>query len=374
MSPQKRKTVLVQEEMERSILHGLAHEWETALWVLSSANRKLMRKPLLSVRDMKGTWGNWSGEKREICLSRKLVLNHPWDAVREVFLHEIAHQFAEEVLGAHNEPPHGPAFKKACYLLRANPKASGNYQPIDERLSRDPARSEDKIMLRVKKLMALAESQNRHEAEAAMAKAHEFIEKYNLALLEQEDGRDFISVFVGKPALRHHREEYHLAHFLQDSYFVQGIWIPAYVLEKGAMGSVLEITGTIPNIKIASYVYDFVRRFIASQWSQYNSDKGLNRYRRTDFAVGIIEGFCSKLKCQDETHKRAEKRYGLMKIQDPLLRDYMAYKYPRTMKSSRRVSNQDGNVLKDGRSIGRKLVIHKGISEKASNRRLSIGT
>jgi len=325
--------------MERSILHGLAHEWETALWVLSSAHRKLMRKPMFSLRDMKGRWGNWSGEKREICLSRNLVLNHPWDAVREVLLHEIAHQFAEEALGAHNEPPHGPSFKKACYLLRANPKASGNYHPLDERVSRDPERSEDKIMLRVKKLMALAESQNQHEAEAAMAKAHEFIERYNLDLLDQDGNRDFVSVFVGKPALRHHREDYHLARLLQDSYFVQGIWLSAYVLEKGKMGSVLEITGTIQNIKIAGYVYDFVSRFIDSQWSQYNKDKGLNRYRRTDFAVGIIEGFFSKLKSQDEKKKRVKKRYGLIKIEDPLLQDYMAYKYPRTMKFSRRVSN-----------------------------------
>ena len=359
--------------MERSILHGLAYEWETALWVLSSAYRKLMRKPMFSLRDMKGRWGNWSGEKREICLSRKLVLNHPWEAIREVLLHEIAHQFAEEALGAHNEPPHGPSFKNACHLLRANPKASGNYQPIDERVSRDPERSEDKIMLRVKKLMALAESQNQHEAEAAMAKAHEFIEKYNLDLLDQDGNRDFVSVFVGNPALRHHREDYHLAHLLQDSYFVQGIWISAYVLGKGKMGSVLEITGTIQNIKIAGYVYDFVRRFIDSQWAQYNKDKGLNRYRKTDFAVGIVEGFSSKLKSQDEKKKGVKKRYGLIKIEDPLLQNYMAYRYPRTMKFNRRVSNQDGNVLKDGRSIGRKLVIHKGVSEKARNRRLSIG-
>ncbi len=59
------------------------------------------------------------------CLSRNVVLNHSWDAVREILLHEMAHQFAEQVLGASNEPPHGPKFKRACYLLRANPSASG---------------------------------------------------------------------------------------------------------------------------------------------------------------------------------------------------------------------------------------------------------
>ena len=143
--------------------------------------------------------------------------------------------------------------------------------------------------------MALAESPNQHEAEAAMAKAHDLIAKYNLDLLSRTENRDFISLFVGRPALRHFAEDYSLAHLLQDFYFVQGIWVSSYVPEKRRMGRVLEISGTIPNVKMAGYVHDFVQRFIHSQWTEYNQDKGLNRYRLTDFAVGIIEGFRSKL-------------------------------------------------------------------------------
>ena len=107
-------------------------------------------------------------------LSRNVVLNHSWDAVREILLHEMAHQFAEQVLGASNEPPHGPKFKRGCYLLRANPSASGNYRPLDELIFDDSTGPEDKIMVRVKKLMALARSKNQHGAEAAMAKAHDY--------------------------------------------------------------------------------------------------------------------------------------------------------------------------------------------------------
>jgi len=100
MSFHKSNEILIQEEIERRILHGLACEWEEALWVLDSPYEELMRKPLFSLGDMKSKLGEWSREKREICLSRNLVLNHSWDAVREVLLHEMAHQFADEVLGA----------------------------------------------------------------------------------------------------------------------------------------------------------------------------------------------------------------------------------------------------------------------------------
>jgi predicted SprT family Zn-dependent metalloprotease len=370
-SSQKPKKTLIQEELERRILHGLACEWEGARWmILNSSDRDKLHKPFFSLRDMNGKWGYWSEEKNEICLSRKLVINHSWGAVREILLHEMAHQFAEQVLCASNEPPHGPKFKRACYLLRANPKASGNYRPLDELVLHDSTGPEDKIMIRVKKLMALAQSQNLHEAEAAMAKAHEFIAKYNVDLLARGETRHFVSVFVGTPALRHFREDYHLSSLLQDYYFVYGIWVPAYVMEKGKMGRVLEINGTVQNVKIANYVYGFVRHFIDSHWHAYNKDKGLNRYRKTDFAVGIIEGFRSKLKLQTGEEKNIKSELALVKIQDPLLENHIDYKYPHTASVRGKALRKDKHVLKDGISVGKELVIFKGITEKGKSRRL----
>jgi hypothetical protein len=359
-----------QVELERRILRGISCEWEAALWVLDSSYRKLMRKPLFGLRDMKKKWGYWSGEKHEICLSRSLVLSHSWDSVREVLHHEMAHQFAEQVLGARNEPPHGPQFLRACSLLRANPKASGSHALLDERLyHRSTTVARDKMMLRIKKLMALAESQNQHEAEAAMAKAHELIAKYNLDLITHDENRGFISLFIGRPSMRHTREDYHLARLLQEYYFVCGLWVPAYVLERGKMGRVLEVSGTPQNIKIASYVYDFVRHFISSQWHGYNRDKGLNRFRKTDFAVGIIEGFRSKLKSQVEGKKRTEDRLALIKIEDPQLMKYIRYRYPHTARFRRKISSQDDGIVADGMRVGRKLVISKGIAQKGKSKR-----
>ncbi|MDY6951341.1 MAG: DUF2786 domain-containing protein [Thermodesulfobacteriota bacterium] len=370
MVSKRHKTTNIQEALERRVLHGLAWEWKTALWVLGPSHKRRMRAPLFSLRDMTRRLGSWSRERREICLSRILVLNHPWDAVREVLLHEMAHQFAEEVLGACKEPPHGPKFRKACHLLRANPRASGTYRPLDERLSHALQSPEDKIMVRVKKLMALAESKNQHEAELAMAKAHELIGKYNLELLAHSEDRQFTSVFVGKPALRRFREDYHLARLLQDFYFVYGLWVPAYVLEKGKMGRVLEISGTLQNTRIAGYVHDVVQYYVDCQWDTYNEGKGLNRYRKTDFAVGIIEGFRSKLEGQVKKKRAVIEERGLITLEDPLLLAYAAYRYPHTTSFKRGASSQDDLILRDGMEVGRGLVISKGITEKARNKRL----
>ncbi|MCK5600800.1 DUF2786 domain-containing protein [Candidatus Pacearchaeota archaeon] len=262
--------------------------------------------------------------------------------------------------------------RELVYLLRANPKVSGNYKPLDERILHDSSSPEDKIMLRVKKLMALAQSQNQHEAEAAMAKAHEFIAKYNIDLLSRDEDRDFISVFVGDPALRHFREEYYLANILQDFYFMHAIWVSAYVLEKGKMGNVLEISGTVQNVKIASYVHDFIKHYIDSQWHKYNKNRELNRYRKTDFAVGVIEGFHSKLKSQTKKEERIKEKFGLIKIEDPLLQKHIKYKYPRTTTVRDKNLRVDRNVLNNGIGVGWELVISKGITERKNGRRLLI--
>lgn len=353
----------IQQALERKILHGLSLEWNMAVGALPLSQRRHMPKPMFRLEPMRARIGYWSAARREICLCREFVLNHSWDSVLEVLHHEIAHQFTHDVLQAHHEKPHGPAFQEACKVLRANPKASGSFPPLHERIGKETHREEDRILIRIKKLMALAQSRNRHEAEAAMLKAHQLIAKHNIDLLSHSETRNFVSVFLGKPALRFFREAYFLASLIQDYYFVDGIWIHAYVLEKGKIGRVLEISGTAQNVQMAAYVHDFVCHYIDAQWKAYNQDKGLNRYRKTDFAIGIIEGFGSKLKAEGQTDETDSVSRALVKVEDPQLARYMAYRYPRTSSIRGNPVQTDAGVRSDGVQIGKKLVISQGITE-----------
>jgi hypothetical protein len=150
-------------ELERGILQGMACEWETALLNLEPNQRQYIRRPLFAIKDMQTRWGNWSREKREISLSRQLVMNYPWDSIRDVLRHETAHQIAQQLFGASTQTPHGAAFKQACDLLRIDPAASANYQPLQDLFLQDHSDQYNKRMLRIKKLLALAESKNRFE-------------------------------------------------------------------------------------------------------------------------------------------------------------------------------------------------------------------
>ncbi len=361
----------IQEELERRILHGLSCEWEAAVADLDVAYRRMMVKPLFKIRSMKRKLGAWSGHLREICLSRDLVLNRPWDSVREVLRHEMAHQLARKLLGGREEPPHGPLFRRACLLLRADPRASGGYPTLEEVVSGAAEPGEDRILRRVKKLMALAGSGNAHEAEAALVKARELIARHNVDLLATAEP-DFVSVFLGRPALRHRRETYALANLIQEHYFVAGIWIPAYVVEKGRMGRVLEISGTLDNVRLASYIHDFVSRFIGTQWADYNRDKRLTHHRRTDFALGVVDGFRIQLEARKGEVEAAlgEKARDLVPMNDPRFQGYMAHRYPRTRSFRRGAASRDDGVRKDGKRVGEDLVIHEGVDESGNRRRL----
>jgi len=354
-----------QETFERSVLHGLACEWKTALWVLPLPYQNRMQKPFFSIKDMKSRWGYWSAEKREICFSRYLVYNHSWEEIRDVLHHEMAHQLAEEVIDqTTQESPHGPVFQKACHFLRIHPQSSHNLESVKNQIEKELSDQEIKRIRWIKKLMALAGSQNAKEAETAMAKAHHLMAKYNIDLIDQDTPRNFTSVILGKPALRHSRDVYHMASLLQEFYFVEGIWISTYVLEKGKMGRVLEISGTPHNVEIASYVYDFVRNYSDRQWQKYNKERGLNYYRKTDFLVGIIRGFREKLLSQYTEEKKDRDQLALIQLKDPLLKAYTVYKYPHTTQFKRNVAFQDARIINDGVHAGKNMVLHRAITER----------
>jgi hypothetical protein len=196
-----------------------------------------------------------------------------------------------------------------------------------------------------------------------MLKAHELISRHNVDLIAQGLDQDYHSIFLGAPRLRHFREAYHLAHLLQDFYFIQGMWIQAWVLKKGRMGRVLEISGTRKNVQIADYIHAAICRYIDDAWADYRRNKGLNRYRKTDFAVGIIEGFKATMQQASATGSRGLGTHlPVARVEDHALTRYLAHRYPHVRSFSRRGPGHDARVLADGTESGRKLIIAKGIT------------
>jgi hypothetical protein len=102
-------------------------------------------------------------------------------------------------------------------------------------------------------------------------------------------------------------------------------------------------------------------RFAEGRWQDYNRHLKLNRHRKTDFAVGIVEGFRKRLQEQTRTENKADAGLSLVKLQDRELERLVAYRYPRLRQIQGRRLGRDERIHRDGVKIGRTLVLHKAI-------------
>lgn len=352
---------LPRAEWERRFLVGLQEEWELARWRLPMVHARTLRPPVFGISASLTEWGKWhAAPRRELQLSWRLVWDHPWYAAVEVLWHEMAHQVAEECLGVVEETAHGPAFRQACQWLQVRPRATGTYPTLDQLLAGNGELSEDdRIMARIRKLLALAESPNRHEAELALAKAQELMGRHNVELHEHAARRDFVSVRLGQAKKRHTRDDQYLAGLLTQHYMVQGIWIPGYDPESDTVGTVFEISGTALNVRLAHYVFDYVREFCRREWLLFAGRRRLGLNARRDFTLGILSGFAETLR-QGEANAPDSVR-ALVQRGDPELNRYFAERYPRQRTRRRSAARCQADLLDRGREVGRELTIHPGI-------------
>jgi hypothetical protein len=270
-----------------------------------------------------------------------------------VLKHEAAHQYVHEVLGETAETAHGPAFRDACARLGIDARASGVPAP--------KASPEDKIIERIARLLALAESPNRHEAEAAAAAAQRLMLKHNLESARAGSARHYGFVHLGRPTGRVVEHQRFVAMILGKYFFVEAIWVPVYRAREGKRGSVLEICGTESNLAMAEYVHDFLHQSAERLWREHQQLDGIasNRDRRT-YLAGVMAGFADSLSRQ-ESRSRSE---GLVWVRDGDLGAYFRRRHPH-VRHVRHAGQRRTDAWARGREAGRQIVLHRPVRAAA---------
>src|SRR3954467_1694697 len=108
--------------LDAALLRELANTWTE---LSHNHFRGALRPPALELVDTSMRLGAWHRATRTISLSRTLVYGQPWGTVREVFKHELAHQYVDEAMGIHDETAHGPAFTEVCRARGIDASAAG---------------------------------------------------------------------------------------------------------------------------------------------------------------------------------------------------------------------------------------------------------
>lgn len=323
-----------------------------------------LRLPPLAFIDSRVRLGHWVPNPRGIELARSLLTEHGWGVLVEVLKHEMAHQYVDEVLGVREEGPHGRTYRHVCRERGIDARAAGLPEASVESTSKQ-ASKQGRVLDRIAKLLALAQSANEHEAQSAANTAQRLMLKYNLDWVNEPQARAYAFRHVGRETGRVSEHERVIAGILDQYFFVDAIWVPVWRAREGKPGSVLELCGSTTNLEIASYVYDFLLQTAERLWKEHKRELRItaNRDRRA-FLAGVMLGFEEQLVAE----QRSAKQEGLVWIGDPELRRWFKERHPR-VRTIRRESSGSWGAREQGREVGRDIVLRRGVTEGSSNGR-----
>ncbi len=318
--------------------------------------RDAFRPAVLSLTDRESLLGEWRRDAREISLSRAFVLSSPWGSVVEVLKHEIAHQYVDEVLKVHDETAHGAAFRRTCEMFGVDARARG----IPESNEVSP------LMDKIVRLLALTESPNRHEAEAAALAAKRLIQKYQIESVET--GATFRFRHLGEVKGRVFEHERVLASILAAHFGVEVIWVSSYLPLLGKRGSILEVVGTHETTSVAEYVHAFLLRAANDAWTTHYETTDVPMRDRLPFLAGVMCGVRDRL----TREKDAPASSALVHLAKEKTNEFLRKRYP-YIRSVRHVGNARKESFGEGREVGRKITIRKGVESGAGPVRLLTG-
>lgn len=341
-------------ELEAALLRELRANYD---WENHARFRNRLRPPMFALSEAAGRWGRWISATRTLELARHLVLERPWPEVLGVLLHEMAHQYVDEVLRAGDEAAHGEVFRKVCEERGIDSRAAG--PPVPQEAS---SAEVDRVLERIRKLLALASSENQHEAELAMRKAHELMLRHNIEAAAAHASADYEIAHLGDPTKRGNRVDDAVMFVLLEYFFVKVIRIPVYLPRLGKHGKVFEISGTRANVEMAKHVYAFLLATAERLWNENRADHRVRNGRdRLTYQAGVIRGFQDKLGAE-----RAELRgTGLIWRGDSKLDDFYHARHPRISSVKRTVRLTGAHDA--GREAGRTIVLHRPIEHGGSS-------
>jgi hypothetical protein len=206
---------------------------------------------------------------------------------------------------------------------------------------------------RIRKLLALAGSDNQHEAELAMKKAHELMLRHNIEQIAAESTYEVCH--VGEPHRRANPVELEVMGLISQHFFVEVIRVPVYLPHTATHAHAFEVIGTPHNVAMAVHVHAFLLSTAERLWQENRGDRRVRSGRdRRAYQCGVIRGFRDKLVGDRQTVAREE---GLVWVGDGRLEDYFRKRHPRITRRRRHTRLTGAHAA--GREAGRNVVLHK---------------
>ena len=360
------------ENLERLWLDQLVREFADICFQY----RLALQPPVFELSGAAHQLGCWLPAQRTIKISRHLIMNHPWQVVLMVLKHEMAHQLCTELFGS-SRTGHCEEFQRACTMLGVpSPynRPSGDLTDVVGQPAKDrQTDSGRRVIERITKLLALAGSDNEHEAALAMQRATELLHRHNLdqATIENPSGCTRLIINTRSKQIPAYRRA--ICAVLRDYFFVQIIYSSLYDPFTDNSYKTIELLGRAENVPVAEHCYFFLHQQLASLW-QKNRHKfqGNTRTAKNSYYLGLLHGFADKLATQAQKSDRmngqgkgqAATAGALAVSQDNSLQEFVNFHFPRLKKRAVRRARIYSQPYEEAVSTGKTIVLQQSVTDK----------
>jgi len=360
-------------KLRRAWISQLYEEYADIFW----RYKIKIGKTIIEISESEKYWGQWYPELRTIKISEDLIKKHSWDVVINILKHEMAHQIVTQVFSG--DGGHGELFQKACQMIGLPHdfrSASGDIPRVILDFKEHEIGSEKKKLLeKVNKLLSLAESKNEHEANLAMTKAQELIQKYNLERIKSDTETKYVYKIINHKKRRIENYQRQICSILSDFFFVDIVNSYLYDAESCDTHRTIELLGTLENVLMAEYVYFFLLNQIKSLWAHHQSKTGASFKEKRSYWLGIIQGFREKLELMEKKkfkppnyqNPRPPTVSALVCMEDIMLKKFSSERFPRLFRRSHQYTKIYEKTYETGKQEGRNLNLYRGVTRKDGN-------
>ncbi len=351
----------------------LSQEHETLAWRYSVA----LATPTINISSGESRLGCWNATTKTISISRHLIKTEIWDIVLEVLKHEMAHQYVSMFYDSADI--HGKYFKLACKKLgvhRAFVTIGKDYnQRLQEFKGELPAAAQ-KMLKKVEKLMALGQSNNQAEAQAASRKANYLLNKYNLQRIKAgEDDPNIKYLTICHKKKRIESIQKALLAVLRDYYYVNCLTSRTYHAQDDTVYKSIVLIGRKEALIVAEYVYYFLLDTGQALWQDFKRKHDAKRNEKISFDMGFSAGIKdnhelmfadSKIKINGDLSLPVKVTKALMAQNHAENRREESRLFPR-LKSGRYGRHKTSSgAFKEGFKNGKNTHINKGVTTRGA--------
>jgi hypothetical protein len=317
--------------------------------------------------------GYFDSRSYELGISKNLMMNAKDQVLKNIIRHELAHFMCYLLMGP--RVVHGEEFHTVCRSFGWGPEIYGAYANLEiennkfNEVSLENLKSQ-KLLSKMKKLLALASSDNIHEKELATLKANQLLLEHNLDLSREnssgndENNDETICVIRVLSATRKSAKHVAIYEILK-TFFVS----PVFNHGRGIF--YLEVIGDQTSVELADYVAHFLDHELDVIWKETQKEhpelKG--KSSKNSFFNGVAKGYVEKIEKQKSTQVAG---LELVLVEKNIQR-HLNIVYPRIGHASLTGGIHHSEAHNAGKIKGGNLSIKPALNSGSTSKKLFLG-